>query len=133
MIWQPIKNLFTKAPAFVWPETWKLVPIVDVMSLLEYDKGLNVALLKKGCEILKIPYVGGGTYFFNKGTPETELEHLKKNLSAELNQKNEYIIAYSKELKPHPNLAFYKIIAIRGSDILDLKKALKVHKLKAFL
>lgn len=136
MIWNPFKNIKSKfilAPEFVWPANWKLVPIIEVMSLLEYDKGLNISLLKKGCEILKIPYVGGGTYFFNKGTPEAEMEQLKKNLASELNQKNEYIIAYSKELKPHPNLAFYKVIAIKGSDILDLKKALKVHKLKAFL
>lgn len=136
MIWQPFKNLTSKfivKPEFVWPKNWKLIPIIDVMSMLEYDKGLNIALLKKGCEILKIPYVGGGTYFFNKGLPEDEIETLKKRLANELNQKNEYIIAYSKEDKPHPNLTFYKVIAIRGSDILDLKKALKVHKLKAFL
>lgn len=135
MIW-PFNKSFHKPlilTPFSWPTNWKLVPVIEVMSLLEYDKGLNIALLKKGCEILKIPYVGGGTYFFNKGTPEIEIETLQKKLFEELNQKNEYIIAYSKELKPHPNLAFYKVIAIRGSDILDLKKALKVHKLKAFL
>lgn len=129
MIW-PFKS---KEPEFVWPDKWKLVPVADVLSLLECSKGLDIGLLKKGCEILKIPFVGGGTYFFNKGSPDGELEYLKKNLAKELNSKNDYIIAYSKEQKPHPNLAFYKVIAIRGTDILDLKKALKVHKLKAFL
>lgn len=131
MIWNP----FTKKvlEELHWPIGWKLVPVIEIMGMLDFQTALSVSLLKKGCEILKIPFVGGGTYFFNKGTPEKEMEHLKKNLAKELNPKNEYIIAYSKELKPHPNLAFYKVIAIRSNDILDLKKALKVHKLKAFL
>lgn len=131
MIWNPFKNI--TLPEFRWPETWKLVPVIEIMGMLDFESALSVPLLKQGCEILKIPFVGGGTYFFNKGTPEKEMEHLKKNLAKELNAKNEYIIAYSKELKPHPYLVFYKVIAIRSSDILDLKKALKVHKLKAFL
>lgn len=130
MIWPFNKNVVKE---FTWPNGWKLVPVSEVMGMLEYSKELNVSLLKKGCEILKIPYVGGGTYFFNKDTPEAEIEHLKKNLAKELNPNNQYIIAYSKELKPHNYLAFYKVIAIKSNDILDLKKALKVHKLKAFL
>jgi len=131
MIWNPFKKLVI--PEFHWPENWKLIPVIEIMGMLDYDKALNVELLKKGCEILKIGYVGGGTYFFNKATPEKEMEHLKKNLAKELNPKSEFVIAYSKELKPHPYLAFYKVIAIKSNDILDLKKALKIHKLKAFL
>lgn len=131
MIWNPFKK--NVVPEFRWPETWKLFPVIEIMGMLDFETALSVSLLKKGCEILNIPFVGGGTYFFNKNTPEKEMEHLKINLAKELNTKNEYIIAYSKELKPHPYLAFYKVIAIRSSDILDLKKALKVHKLKAFL
>lgn len=130
MIW-PLKKSTPTPP--VWPSTWKLVPVSEVFSLLDYNKGLNISLLKKGCEILKIPFVGGGTYFFNKGTPEVEIETLKTLLMKELNASSEYVIAYSKEDKPHPNLSFYKIIAIRSNDLLDLKKALKVHKLKAFI
>ena len=131
MIWPFNKKNITQE--FYWPIIWKLVPVIEIMGLLDMNEVFNVALLKKGCEILKIPYVGGGTYFFNKSTPDKEMEYLKKNLVKELNPKNEYVIAYSKDLKPHPYLAFYKVIAIKGSDILDLKKALKIHKLKAFL
>jgi hypothetical protein len=131
MIWPFNKTNITQES--YWPLIWKLVPVIDVMGMLDMDEALNVALLKKGCEMLKIPYVGGGTYFFNKSTSEKEIEYLKKNLAKELNPKNEYVIAYSKDLKPHPNLVFYKVIAIKGNDILDLKKALKIHKLKAFL
>ena len=130
MIWPFNKP---KIPERVWPDTWQLIPVSDVMSMLEYTKGLNVSLLKKGCEILKIPFIGGGTYFFKKGLPEEEIERLKDLLLKELNTNINYVIAYSKELKPHPDLAFYKIIAISSNDILDLKKALKVHKLKAFI
>jgi hypothetical protein len=131
MIWPFNKNKVVQE--FSWPDKWQLIPVIGVAGMLEHDKALSVPLLKKGCEILKIPFVGGGTYFFNKNTPELEMEHLKKNLAKELNPAVEYIIAYSKELKPHPYLAFYKVIAIRSNDILDFKKALKVHKLKAFL
>lgn len=130
MIW-PFKKGKTQPP--VWPGIWKLVPVADVFSQMDYSKGLSIALLRQGCEILKISFVGGGVYFVNKGTPEIEMENLKGLLMKELNPNTEYVIAYSKEDKPHPNLAYYKIIAIRSNDLLDLKKALKVHKLKAFI
>ena len=78
--------------------------------------------------------MGGGTLFFNKcATDELELEELKRLLRDQLNPDAEYVIAYSKEPQKHPITAFYKIVAIRANDILEMKKALKVHKLKAFL
>ena len=61
------------------------------------------------------------------------MKHFEERLTTELKPGIEYVIAYVKELKPHPTLAFYKVIAIISNDVLDLKKALKIHKLKSFL
>lgn len=116
-----------------WPEKWKVVPITEVASFLEVYQTIDISLLKKGCEMCNISFMGHGTYFFQASTPEEEMKHLEKQLTSELNLGTEFVIAYAKELKPHPTLVFYKVIAIHSNDILDLKKALKVNKLKAFL
>lgn len=116
-----------------WPIKWKIVPIAEVASFLEVYQTIDISLLKKGCEMCNIPFMGGGTYFFQASTPEEEMKYLEKQLTNELKPGIEYVIAYARELKPHPTLAFYKVIAICSNDVLDLKKALKVNKLKAFL
>ncbi|HEY5268254.1 MAG TPA: hypothetical protein VII94_03920 [Candidatus Saccharimonadales bacterium] len=116
-----------------WPAKWKVVTIAEVAGFLEVYQTIDISLLKKGCEMCNVPFRGGGTYFFQASTPEEEMKHLEKQLTNELQLDIEYVIAYAKELKPHSTLAFYKVIAICSNDVLDLKKALKIQKLKAFL
>src|SRR5271154_1831992 len=74
-----ITPIITDKKKVAWPEKWQLVPILDIMSLLDCKSALNIKLLRQGCEILGIPYVGGGTLFFNKcPTEELELEELRR-------------------------------------------------------
>jgi hypothetical protein len=116
----------TKAPV-----TIQLLSMAEVTGLIGSEKHLHVALIRQGCEILEIPFIGGGTVFFPKG--EDELQSLKKCLNDQLMGGQEYIIAYEKLDKVHNYLAYYSVIAIRSNNILDLKKAFKIQKLKAFI
>ena len=60
MSWSNILNILngkTVAPIIVskkkvvWPEKWQLVPVLDIMSMLDCKSALNIKLLRQGCEI----------------------------------------------------------------------------------
>jgi hypothetical protein len=120
----------------------------DVKHFLDTDYNVSLSLIKEGCKILSIPYIGGGTMLFQKYQPEkdkiillnhqhgnphdNQLELMKNQLEKQLSNKN-YVVMYSKLNKFHPNFCYYNIIAISSSSVDDLKKVLKINKLKAFL
>ena len=43
------------------------------------------------------------------------------------------LVVIAKLERNHPRYSYYQAIVIKSQDLLDLKKALKIHKLKAFL
>lgn len=103
-------------------------------KLLNYEfKNLDVPLIKKGCEIIKAPYIGGGTFWVKRTDNEQEVEVLKAAISKEIWRGTAAIVVYFNLHRDHPRYSYYQAIAIRSSDLLDLKKAMKIHKLKAFL
>lgn len=111
----------------------KFLSMEEVRSYLGSEKHLNYPLIREGCRIMGIPFLGGGNMFCNKGTDEEEFDLLTKALSHELRPNVHYIVAYEKLLRPHAYLTYYSVIAIQSEDMLDLKKAFKIQKLKAFL
>jgi hypothetical protein len=150
MIWDSIKTFLTELfkpsiPVQVMlppttppyppsPASIKFLSMKEVDSIFDTGGGLQVSLIREGCDLMKVPFVGGGTMFVSKqDTLELELEEIKAAITLQLRSKCDYIVAYDKQDKKHHNLSFYSIIAIRSSDLLDLKKALRIHKLKAFL
>lgn len=120
---------------------------MDTCNLfLEVEYKVSLSLIKEGCRICNISYVGGGVIFFEKKQMKNaiffekeqlennELELLKKYIQKQLpNQNSDYVVVYSKINKYHPNFYYYNIIVIVSSDIQHLKKIMKIHKLKAFL
>lgn len=116
------------------PSNIKMVPIDEIPGMLDVTKKFNVSLLKEGCRICDIPFVGGGIVFCKSDfNPDIELDNLKQAMVKMLGSKGEYVFTYFKEERNHPTLSYYSILGIRGDDVLQLKKALKIHKLKAFL
>lgn len=112
----------------------QFINMEEVKNYLGTDKTIKFALIKQGCKMLEIPFVGGGTTFFkSKPSLEEELECLKTLLHSELHTSYNYVIAYEKLIRPNTSYSYYSVLAIRSSDMLDLKKAFKVQKLKAFL
>lgn len=117
------------------PDNIKFYTLVEASELLDYDiKSLDVPLIKYGCEIIKVPYVGGGTFIVkrNDNLPEEELA-AKKIIAKEMWKNTQGLVVIAKIERNHPRYSYYQAIIIKSDDLLDLKKALKIHKLKAFL
>ena len=116
------------------PYDIQLVHIDEMPGVLGSSKKFNVSLLKEGCRICEIQFVGSGIVFCNASpNPDVELANLRRAVENMLSRNVPYVFTYFKEERNHPTLSYYSILGIRSGDILDLKKALKIHKLKAFL
>lgn len=120
----------------------KMHTLSDVREYLGATKNIDIPLLREGCRICEIPFIGGGKMLIKRGdSADEELFLLKQELAKQLSSQCEYIVAYEKVInldinsnaKPHPTYSNYFVLAVRSSDLLDLKKAYKVQKLKAFL
>jgi hypothetical protein len=111
----------------------KFLSMEEVRGYLGSEKHLNFGLIREGCRIMGISFTGGGTMFCNKGPEEEEFVNLTRALSAELRPNVHYIVAYERLPRQHAYLTYYSVIAIQSEDMLDLKKAFKIQKLKAFL
>lgn len=142
MIWDAIKRLWVATKPVAPPPTpvilefpkIKMLSMTEVSDILDTGKSLNNSLIKEGCRICSIPYVGGGIIFVSKQeTVEEEYELIKQQLGPQLSSTKDYLVAYGKINRPHPYLSYYTVIAIASNDMLDLKKAFKIQKLKAFL
>lgn len=105
--------------------------------LIPSNGKIKVSLIKEGCKICNVPFIGGGIIFIDKkSTINQELDELKKSIGNMLFFKYtdiNYVFAYAKEERNHPNLSYYSIIGIKSDNMIDLKKAFKIQKLKAFL
>lgn len=116
------------------PPNIRFISIVELQAFLESEKTLHIPLIREGCKVCSIPFVGGGTIFFPQGvTLEDDFNELRKWCNTQLHSAVDYIVAYEKLERPLTNLSYYKVIAIRSNDMLDFKKAFKIQKLKAFL
>lgn len=129
----PITPTVTQQQPVISP-TIQFYDLVEAGKLLNYEfKNLDVPLIKKGCEIIKAPYIGGGTFWVKRTNDGYEVEALKAAISKEIWKGTPAIVVYFNLNRDHPRYSYYQAIAIRSSDLLDLKKAMKIHKLKAFL
>lgn len=116
------------------PPNIQFISMPDLEAFLESEKTLHIPLIREGCRVCNIPFVGGGTIFFPQGaTLEDDFKELGKWLNSQLYSNVDYLIAYEKLERPLTNLSYYKVIAIKSNDMLDFKKAFKIQKLKAFL
>lgn len=109
--------------------------LAKASELLNYEIAkLDIKLLKRGCEITKIPFIGGGTFIISRSDDPIEEElALKRAVEKDIWHKTECIMVGAKLDKNHPRFSYYSVIVIRSENLMDLKMALKVHKLKAFL
>lgn len=138
LIWtngNPINGPAPTTPAPEPPPTnVKMYSITEVATLLDVGKRIQVSLIKEGCKMCNIPFVGGGILFINKKpTIDEEHDEIKRQIAGQLAKGVDYVVAYAKQDRDHPDYSYYAVIAIRSNDVTDLKKAFKVQKLKAFL
>lgn len=114
---------------------------IDEMSqqLGSTKKTLNIQDVRKGCEIIDLPYKGGGVIWVDVApTSEPTLsEHDKPKLvdaiRSQLDNQKNYMVVYERLIKKHSNESYFKIIIIEGNDFVSLKKAFKAKNLAAFL
>lgn len=109
--------------------------LTQASEVLNYDiNNLDVPLIKYGCEIIKVPYIGGGTFIVKRRDDLVQEEQeAHAAIEKELWKDIKAIVVCIKIERNHPRFSYYQAIALRSDDILDLKKTLKIHKLKAFL
>lgn len=101
--------------------------------ILDVEHKIDLSLIKEGCRICNITYYGGGVVIVNKEQVETtELDLLKGIIERQLPHRA-YVIMYSRLSKYHTQFSYYDVIAIASSNLNDLKKVMKIHKMKAFL
>jgi hypothetical protein len=105
----------------------------EVRKLMNYEfEKVEINLIKEGCDMINIwcskPYI----HFVKKTSSQEEDELAIREILARQGE-GPNIVVFSDLDKNHPRFSYYRTITIHSSDLLDLKKALKVHKLKAFL
>lgn len=116
------------------PAIIQYLSMAELKVYLGTENSLKVELIRQGCKMMNIPFVGGGTIFFQ--TPSDllkDFESLVLEMNKQLHPGLEYLVAYEKLDRPLTKFSYYKVIALRSNDMLDFKKAFKVQKLKAFL
>lgn len=132
----PTAPSVTKAPLPL-PDNVQFFSMAEACQALHFDmelKDLDIPLIKKGCEIIKAPYIGGGKFWTKKtGNCAEEEEDIKQCIAKELWRGTHAIVVFQRLERNHPRYVYYQAIAIRSDDLIDLKKAMKIHKLKAFL
>lgn len=119
------------------PENIQFFTLPEVVKALNWDielKDLDIPLIKQGCEIIKAPFIGGGVFWVQKtGDYAQEEDAAKRDIAKEIWKGTPAIVVFQRLEKNHPRYVYYQAIAIRSDDLIDLKKAMKIHKLKAFL
>jgi len=110
---------------------------IKTSILLPSNGKIKISVIKEGCRVCDIPFVGGGIVFIDKkSTVNQEYDELKNKIADMLFFRYtdiNYIFAYAKENRNHPKFSYYSIIGIRSDNMVDLKKAFRIQKLKAFL
>lgn len=106
--------------------------IVNLESFREYlnindSEKINFAMIKEFCKIAEIKFYDYKNVFVKKGTVEEEVERLQALLG-----RPSSTVAYKNMYVNHPDYSYYQYFVIQGT-LLDLKKVLKISKLKAFL
>ena len=98
-------------------------------------ENLDFTLLKKGCEMCDIAYKLMMSRFFVKNLQFdlSEEERLAKEEADKLHGGYGKIILISKVETKHPRYSYYKMLSINSNNVMDIKKIIKIHKLKAFL
>jgi DNA-directed RNA polymerase delta subunit len=106
--------------------------IVNLESLREFlnineSEKINFAMIKEFCKVADIRFCDSKNVFVKKGTVEEEAQRLQALVG-----RTGSTVAYKNMYVNHPIYSYYQYFVIDGS-LLDLKKVLKISKLKAFL
>lgn len=106
----------------------------------DFDENISNDFLKSACRLAGIIFSGGGIIFVKKGSQEEELSQLLKNhgrtgriiVYLHLPKKNAGVVVKDGKLV-ESIFSYYKIFIFYVKDVWKIKKAIKAHKLKAFL
>lgn len=105
--------------------------MVDLESLREFlntnAEKINFALIQEFCKIAGIKFYDCKNVFVRRGTVEEELQLLQSLVG-----RTGSTVAYKSMHVNHQDYSYYQYFVIQGT-LLDLKKVLKITKLKAFL
>jgi|SRR6185436_4271677 len=117
---------------------------------LGIEHKIDMALIKEGCRIFNIPYIGGGIFFVpqeklssiivstidlqikNISNTKDEIDAFKQQIEKQLYGRD-HLIIYTRLNKYHPRYVYYNAVAIASSNVNDFKKVMRIHKMKAFL
>ena len=106
----------------------------DAQKLLEKKDRISLPLIEEACKILEIKYISVGNVFIDKKETDqtTALKNeIDKSLSDKININ--YTIFYCNLNRNHPRYEYYNLIGVSSNQVVDIKKIMKIHKLKAFL
>ena len=106
--------------------------IINLEGLKEYlnineSEKINFALIKEFCKIAEIKFYDCKNVFVKKGTVEEEVARLQALVG-----RTGATVAYKNMYVNHPTYSYYQYFVFQGT-LLDLRKVLKISKLKAFL
>lgn len=114
--------------------------MITLISLGESDHKIltskskdNITIIQEACKILDINCICSNKIFVDKTSyiDSSPIDELKKNI--EKNFSSNYTFFYINLNRNHPRYDYYSIFGFSSIKEDDMKKILKIHKLKAFL
>lgn len=106
----------------------------DYLKLIQPSNKKGLTIVQEACQMLDIRCIFNNKTFVDKKSylDSNKIEGLRKTLERSFGDEN-YTIFYHELNRNHPRYDYYNIIGFLSLKEDDIKKILKVHKLKAFL
>jgi hypothetical protein len=92
----------------------------------------DIGMIKEACKILGIKSIQNSKIFVKRANYSSVEEGLKDTLLRSFSITS-YTIFYQDLNRNHPNYDYYSIVGFASNDLVDIKKIMKIHKLKAFI
>lgn len=103
------------------------------VQLLELEKA-NLGLIEEACKILNIKLITkGSNMFVSKLLYDNKEDGLKDILQKSILGLNSCTFFYKELDRNHHIYYYYNVIGFVSDQLVDIKKILKIQKLKAFL
>jgi len=106
----------------------------DYLKLMQKSEKKGLSIIQEACQILNITCMVNNKCFVDKKSyiDSDKMEELRKVVERSFGDQN-YTFFYNDLNRNHPRYDYYGIVGFYSLKEDDMKKILKIHKLKAFL